>query len=94
MQPSELHSNRIGDAMFKMEHDSEEDFGDPERTRTSDPEFRKLVLYPAELRDRCTHIIACGLGCKMSRGTFAFHLRFKRILITVAISNGCERPMS
>jgi hypothetical protein len=34
------------------------------------------------------------LGCKMSRGTFAFHIRFKRILITVAISNGCERPMS
>ena len=27
-------------------------FGDPERIRTSDPQLRRLLLYPAELRDR------------------------------------------
>ena len=26
--------------------------GDPERIRTSDPQLRRLLLYPAELRDR------------------------------------------
>jgi hypothetical protein len=25
-------------------------FGDPDRIRTCDPQFRKLMLYPAELR--------------------------------------------
>jgi hypothetical protein len=29
MQSLELHGNGIGAAMPKMEHDSEEDFGDP-----------------------------------------------------------------
>lgn len=27
--------------------------GAPERIRTSDPQIRSLVLYPAELRARC-----------------------------------------
>ena len=26
--------------------------GDPERIRTSDPQLRRLLLYPAELRDQ------------------------------------------
>jgi hypothetical protein len=26
--------------------------GDPERIRTSDPQLRRLLLYPTELRDR------------------------------------------
>jgi hypothetical protein len=28
----------------------EEEFGDPGKTRTSDKQFRKLLLYPPELR--------------------------------------------
>src|SRR5881396_2378990 len=31
-------------------------FGGPDRTRTCDLRFRKPLLYPAELRDRCQFI--------------------------------------
>ena len=33
--------------------------GDPGKTRTSDTQFRKLLLYPPELRGHSV----CGLGC-------------------------------
>lgn len=29
----------------------------PERTRTSDTQFRKLLFYPAELRDHTTKLL-------------------------------------
>ena len=32
-------------------------FGGPETTRTSDPQIRSLMLYPAELRDRIERMI-------------------------------------
>src|SRR5690606_25369349 len=45
--------------------------GAPERIRTSDPQIRSLVLYPAELRARLAagprragHLAASGRGCK------------------------------
>ena len=30
--------------------ENNEDFGAPDRSRTYDPQYRKLMLYPAELR--------------------------------------------
>ena len=47
--------------------------GTPERIRTSDPQIRSLVLYPAELRVlRCEggHIAVCRAGCKRLSCTF------------------------
>jgi hypothetical protein len=51
--------------------------GAPERIRTSDPQIRSLVLYPAELRARAVDAegktvkgMATGVGC-VSGNVFA-----------------------
>jgi hypothetical protein len=46
-QADEEHPDLVGEACFQ-----DIDFiGGPDRIRTCDPQFRKLMLYPAELRD-------------------------------------------
>ena len=36
--------------------------GAPERIRTSDPQIRSLVLYPAELRVRAVPVVSGGVA--------------------------------
>ncbi len=45
--PSQISGKRISDA---LQANSLKENGAPERIRTSDPQIRSLVLYPAELR--------------------------------------------
>jgi hypothetical protein len=48
VQKSYRNFNHIGVRTFIL-------YGAPERIRTSDPQIRSLVLYPAELRARAGH---------------------------------------
>ena len=45
----------------------EKENGAPERIRTSDPQIRSLVLYPAELRVRNAPIMVRGAGLTPTR---------------------------
>src|SRR5690348_7611068 len=60
------------------------EIGVPERTRTSDPQFRKLLLYPAELRGR-------GTGSLIPMGDIGRQSRLMR-LAAPQISVGCAMP--
>ena len=67
--PYQLIEFKNSERLFKMERTRAcRDYivgkypGDPERTSCLDPEFRKLVLYPAELRDRWRRYNRIGLA--------------------------------
>ena len=45
----------------------EKENGAPERIRTSDPQIRSLVLYPAELRVRVAPVTVRGAGLTPTR---------------------------
>ena len=54
-----LHKDALHFELWRRSRAPGSEIGDPGRTQTCDPRFRKPVLYPTQLRDR-VHDVARG----------------------------------